>query len=194
MGRHLSPRYGQVILVSGYPVLTAVNWSQHWCAICVQYQSSCAPKLATKCEIEHWLPCGADGRTGGRCTVTWLPNFLWWVDLLTHGAPQARFARQSSAIINSFDGRLKIWKSIFAAGPCGFRPFDFDSKLKVENQKFTIVIFNVWFLKNWKSQIYNLNCQFLFLRNMKLKNNFQCFENQRLKTENGQLVVFISCF
>ena len=33
MGRHLSPRYGQVILVSGYPVLTAVNWSQHWCAI-----------------------------------------------------------------------------------------------------------------------------------------------------------------
>ena len=62
MGRHLSPRYGQVILVSGYPVLTAVNWSQHWCAICVQYQSSCAPKLARKCEIEHWLPCGADGR------------------------------------------------------------------------------------------------------------------------------------
>ena len=38
-------------------------------------------------------------------------------------------------------------------GPCGFRPFDFDSKLKIENQKFTIVIFNIWFLKNWKSQI-----------------------------------------
>ena len=33
MGRHLSPRFGQVILVSGDPVLTAVNWSQHWCAI-----------------------------------------------------------------------------------------------------------------------------------------------------------------
>ena len=33
MGRHLSPRYGQVVLVSGCPVLTAVNWSQHWCAI-----------------------------------------------------------------------------------------------------------------------------------------------------------------
>ena len=28
-------------------------------------------------------------------------------------------------------------------GPCGFRPFDFDSKLKIENQKFTIVIFNI---------------------------------------------------
>ena len=28
-------------------------------------------------------------------------------------------------------------------GPCGFRPFDFDSKLKIENQNFTILIFNV---------------------------------------------------
>ena len=102
MGRHLSPRYGQVILLIGYPVLTAVNWSQHWCARCVQYQSSCAPKLARKCEIEHWFPCGADGRAGGRCTVTWLPNFLGWVDLLTHGAPQARFACQSSAINGTF--------------------------------------------------------------------------------------------
>ena len=34
-------------------------------AICVQYQSSCAPKLARKCEIEHWLPCGAEGRAEG---------------------------------------------------------------------------------------------------------------------------------
>ena len=68
--------------------------------MCVQYQSSCAPKLARKCWIEHWFPCSADGRAaGGRCTVTWLPNFLGWVDLLTHGAPQARFARQSSAMI-----------------------------------------------------------------------------------------------
>ena len=69
------------------PVLTAVNWSQHWCAICVQYQSSCSPKLARKCGIEHWFP-----------------NFLGSVDLLTHGAPQARFARQSSAISLVFFG------------------------------------------------------------------------------------------
>ena len=54
MGRHLSPRYGQVILVRGYPVLTAVNWSQYWCPICVHYQFSCALKLARKHEIEHW--------------------------------------------------------------------------------------------------------------------------------------------
>ena len=109
MVRHLSPRYGQVILVSGYPVLTAVNWSQHLCTICVQYQSSCATKLAGKCEIEQWFSCGADGRAGcGRCTVTWLPNFLGWVDLLTHGAPQARFARQSSANIWSILSEEKI--------------------------------------------------------------------------------------
>ena len=35
MGWHLSPQYGQVILVSGYIVLTAVNWSKHRCPICV---------------------------------------------------------------------------------------------------------------------------------------------------------------
>ena len=29
-----------------------------------------APKLARKCEIKHWFPCGADGRLGGQCTVT----------------------------------------------------------------------------------------------------------------------------
>ena len=51
MGRHLSPRYGQVILVSGYPVLTAVNWPQHWCAISFLLGSQSA--------------CGADGRSVG---------------------------------------------------------------------------------------------------------------------------------
>ena len=30
--------------------------------------------------ILHWYACGADGRSLGRCTVTWLPNFLGWVD------------------------------------------------------------------------------------------------------------------
>ena len=29
--------------------------------------------------ILHWYAWGADGRSGGRCTVTWLPNFLEWV-------------------------------------------------------------------------------------------------------------------
>ena len=66
IGRYLSPRYGQIILVSGYPFLRAVNWSQHGCAI-----SGCtwAPKLlpiARKCEMKHWLRCGADGRSVAR--------------------------------------------------------------------------------------------------------------------------------
>ena len=61
------------------------------------YQSSCAPKLARKCKIDHWFPCNADGRACRRCTDTWLTNFLGWVDLLTHGTPRARFERQSSA-------------------------------------------------------------------------------------------------
>ena len=90
MGQHLSPRYGQVILVSGYPVSTAVNWSQRWCPKCVHYQFSCAPKLARKYEIEHWCPVV---RTDGRCTVTWLPNFLGWIDFLSHGAPPTRALR-----------------------------------------------------------------------------------------------------
>ena len=54
MGRHLSPRYSQVILVSGYLVLTAVNWSQHWCPICVSVFLCSDPKLAKKYEIDHW--------------------------------------------------------------------------------------------------------------------------------------------
>ena len=40
-----------------------------------------------------------DGRSGGRCTVTRLPNFLGWINFLTHGAPLlALRARKSSAI------------------------------------------------------------------------------------------------
>ena len=30
--------------------------------------------------ILHWYASGAHGRSVGRCTVTWLPNFLEWVD------------------------------------------------------------------------------------------------------------------
>ena len=78
--------------------------------------------------------------------------------------------------------------------PCSFRPFDFHSILKIENQNFTIVIFNVWFLKNWKSKIYNLNFQCLLLRKVKLNIILQYFENQKLKIENGQLVVLTFCF
>ena len=59
----------------------------------MQYQFSCAPKLARKCEIEHWLYCGADGQLGGGgggVNGHVITKFLGWVDLLTHSAPQAR--------------------------------------------------------------------------------------------------------
>ena len=49
---------------------------------------SWAPKLARKCEIKHRFPFGAkDGHWVARCAVTWLPNFLGWVDYLSDGAP-----------------------------------------------------------------------------------------------------------
>ena len=54
MVRHLSPRYGQGILVSGYLLLTAANWSQHWYPTCVSVFLCSDPKLARKYEIEHW--------------------------------------------------------------------------------------------------------------------------------------------
>ena len=34
-----------------------------------------------------------DGRSFVRCTVTWLPNFLGWVDYLSYGAPPTRTLR-----------------------------------------------------------------------------------------------------
>ena len=40
------------------------------------------------------LWCGQTIRCSvGRCTVTWLANFLGWVDLLSYVAPQARASR-----------------------------------------------------------------------------------------------------
>ena len=65
ISRLLSPRYGQVVLVSGCLVLIDHN-------IDVQSVFSWAPwasKVARKCESKHWYACGADGRTVGRCTV-----------------------------------------------------------------------------------------------------------------------------
>ena len=104
--------------------------------------------------------------------------------------------KKSSAKFSFFS--FHIWNQIslypWVTGPCGFRPFDFHSILKIENQNFTIVIFNVWFLKNWKSKIYNLNFQCLLLRKVKLNIILQYFENQKLKIENGQLVVLTFCF
>ena len=50
------------------------------------------------------------GRSLGRCTVTWLPNFLGWVDLLSYGALHAR--AWSSAI---------TWNEVHRGIPFGRR-------------------------------------------------------------------------
>ena len=59
--------YGDIILISGYPFWElSIDHNMD-----VQYQvvGPHISKLARMCEISHWLPCGADGRSDGR-TVT----------------------------------------------------------------------------------------------------------------------------
>ena len=54
MGRHLSQRYGQVILVSGYFCFDSCQLTTTWMWN-IKLQD---PKLARKCTISHWFPCG----------------------------------------------------------------------------------------------------------------------------------------
>ena len=58
----------------------------------VQSASSWAPRVVRKWESKHWFSCGLEGRPGavGWCIVTWLPNFLGWVDLQSYEAPAMR--------------------------------------------------------------------------------------------------------
>ena len=67
--------------------------------------------------ILHWYTCGADGRSGGRCTVTWLPNFLAWLVyhiFLPMVLRCARFAGDSSAnIYNARNCGISIVIKIF---------------------------------------------------------------------------------
>ena len=72
-----------------------------------------------------------------------------------------------------------------------------------------VVLVHLIFIQYWKlkiktsqscfsmfdsSKIYNLNFQCLLLRKLKLNIILQYFENQKLKIENGQLVVLTFCF
>ena len=66
----------------------------------ISYQNNLELHLGCRtCWLSYFtLVCLWCGRTAsGRCTVTWLPNFLGWIDLLTHRA-RAR-ARESSSIM-----------------------------------------------------------------------------------------------
>ena len=114
-GRHLSPRYGQVILVSGYPVLTAVDWSQHWCAISFLLGSQTT--VASKCESKHWLPCGEDGRTGVRSRdyqIFWDGKIYLAMGL----RPRARFARAWSSAIKASTTIQYQQRSLSIPLPC----------------------------------------------------------------------------
>ena len=72
--------------------------------------------------------------------------------------------KKSSAKFSFFS--FHIWNQIslypWVTGPCGFRPFDFRSILKTENQNFAIVIFNVWSSKSENQKftisIFNVCC------------------------------------
>ena len=71
-----------------------------------------APKQNLLCTrtTQNSLVCLRCRQTAvGRCTVTWLPNFLGWVDLLTHGAPLAcaKRARQLPYNVNSIKSLLR---------------------------------------------------------------------------------------
>ena len=60
-------------------------------------------------------------------------------------------------------------------------------KLKIKTSQSCFSMFD-------SSKIYNLNFQCLLLRKVKLNIILQYFENQKLKIENGQLVVLTFCF
>ena len=58
--------------------------------------------------ILHWYACGVDGRSLGRWlyghVITKFSRMGRLLHFLTHGAPLARFARESSAIIEVLAG------------------------------------------------------------------------------------------
>ena len=84
--RYLNPRYGQAILVRGYTVLKAVSWSKHECIRTISGRR--LPNMLESVRLKIGMPVGwTDRRSDGRCKVTWLPNFLGWVDCLSYGAP-----------------------------------------------------------------------------------------------------------
>ena len=67
---------------------------------------SWAPKVARKCESKHWYACDADGRSVYGHVITKFSRMGSLPHFLTHGAPQARLARQSSTITDGLSLRL----------------------------------------------------------------------------------------
>ena len=64
------------------------------------------------------------GRTdSGQCTVTWLPNFLGWVDLLSYGALLARtshaWSSDNGSVIVKYNHVLSTKQTILSGVPQG---------------------------------------------------------------------------
>ena len=114
MGRHLSPRYGQVILVRWYWSAGTLFWQ-----LSIDHDidgqsvfswAPWAPKVARKCENKHWDACGADRRSVGRSVygqvitkfsrMGSLPHFLPMV--LCRGASHARAPLSIGSVSLSF--------------------------------------------------------------------------------------------
>ena len=88
VGRYLSPRYLSGDTGLRIHCFDSCQLITTWTVTWVHNIRLQAPKLARKSEIKHWYSCGAKcGRSGGGCTVTWLPDFLGWIDFLSYGAP-----------------------------------------------------------------------------------------------------------
>ena len=70
MGQHLSPRYGQVMLVSGYPVLSAVNWSQQLPNKSRHLDELTHEPSIWQCDTGQWLSCF----DSCQLTILWMAN------------------------------------------------------------------------------------------------------------------------
>ena len=71
----------------------------------MQYQSYGAPKLARKCGIEHWFPCGADGGAAGGRAV--------YGHVITKFSGMGRFTYPwcSAGALRAPELRYKAWKT-----------------------------------------------------------------------------------
>ena len=102
---------------------------------------------------------------------------------------------QCNSIGNNPRLRLYVFCEIGSeAGSVWFSSIWFSFNIKNWKSKLRNRDFQCLILKKWKSKIYNLNFQCLLLRKVKLNIILQYFENQKLKIENGQLVVLTFCF
>ena len=129
------PRCSHVTLVSGYPFLTAVNWSQHGCPI------PSFTQIVLKCVILHLLTWRVNVRTDDslRNKISWkhrLPHFL------THDAPLCALRAREGSAKNSSSLVIMLEALLFTAGLwCWFHKFALCFECVLFNRRpFTFVL------------------------------------------------------